>query len=100
MNFPCALGNDTNNGLLLLREEGMKPAGINIAPAPGAVKSPACAVGDMLQALTCSDNEARNRAEQAFNAFKESHPEMLVLGLLEVSIVITRCLCARAVYLW
>lgn len=39
----------------------------------------------LLTSLTSADNDARNIAEQAFNQLKDSHPEALIYGLLEVS---------------
>lgn len=42
-------------------------------------------VFSLLRALTASDNDARNRAEQAFNTLKESSPAALLYGLLQVS---------------
>lgn len=53
-------------------------------------------VFSLLGALTSSDNDARNRAEQAFNALKENSPVALLYGLLQVS---AACL-APCVSLW
>lgn len=39
----------------------------------------------LLDALTATDNHTRNVAEHTFKGLKESQPEALVYGLLEVS---------------
>lgn len=46
--------------------------------------NPSAAVVPLLHSLTSKDNSARNLAEQAFNELKDSHPEALIYGLLEV----------------
>eukprot|EP00903_Cladosiphon_okamuranus_P012399 g11621.t1 len=53
------------------------------AAAAAGSTTPAAVVAPLLHALTCSDNDARNQAEQAFNNLKEGQPEDLVYGLLE-----------------
>lgn len=43
----------------------------------------------LLSLLTATDNHTRNAAEHSFNGLKESQPEALVYGLLEVGKVAT-----------
>lgn len=53
---------------------------------PAAMSTPTLV--SLLHALTSPDNDARNRAEQAFNGLKESDPEVIMYGLLEVSVLV------------
>lgn len=53
--------------------------------------NPGAMVVPLLHSLTSKDNSARNLAEQAFNDLKDSHPEALVYGLLEVHFVENQC---------
>lgn len=103
MSSPCALGETNNNdnardSLALLGGIVMKQQGVgSVTDKLGQSSLPGDMSGDidtatkaiipLLNGLTSSDNDARNRAERAFNALKESHPEDVVYGLLEVGVL-------------
>lgn len=53
----------------------------------GGDAATAVAVVPLLQSLTSKDNSTRNVAEQAFNDLKDGHPEALIYGLLEVTVL-------------
>lgn len=94
MTSPGPLG-DQGQGSQVSKGESMKDASGTAAAATVArlPQSPhlpehdatTTIVFSLLGALTSSDNDARNRAEQAFNALKENSPAALLYGLLQVS---------------
>lgn len=83
MTSPCPMGDAADQEPKGSNEEVVKQAAA--AASASAATTAAAVVVPLLHALTCSGNAARNQAEQAFNGFKESQPEDLVYGLLEVS---------------
>lgn len=94
MTSPGPLG-DQGQGSQVAKEGTMKHAGgaaqvaavASLPQSPHLVEREATTtiVFSLLSALTSSDNDARNRAEQAFNGLKENSPAALLYGLLQVS---------------
>lgn len=79
MTSRCPMGEASDQEPTGANEEVAKQA------AAAGTATAAAVVVPLLHALTCSDNAARNQAEQAFNNLKEGQPEDIVYGLLEVS---------------
>lgn len=98
MSLPCALGEGSNRNardyLALLSGIIMKQQGVGSVTdklgqsfLPGDIDTTTKTIIPLLHGLTSPDNDARNRAERSFNALKESHPEDVIYGLLEVCLL-------------